>query len=692
MSSQYELAEKQFSTLTSPNSAYSFNFSNNLISAPTNERWHNSHRSHRSEYTSSSSLHRSWEVQSFNSTVNDSTSTSQNTTKNPLRVVVGPHHSTLTAAPFSTDNSTSFASPSTSHASSPWWDKELSPPSPAMSAPYTFPSRFVKDEPQSPKFIIEPLLPSSLVTKRSSSSSPEPCSSPTQAELETQLLLSQALAPPTEVPLRATQACDDMRQMMRSFRLNPFSIFPSNGKDSKSDSSPGCDLDPVLTWCGDIAKPLDEVPLIFEWQLDDYRSGLEEELPQLIVMDDMEGPLDIAGPEDNDILQVTSREALESPMIISSSLLSSEAASQSGFSTPAETESQRAHVSPLSTFPRMSFHPEYSPKEVETKQRAGSYDSGYESNTSVLTSSLPIYACQGSFHSRSFDTGTLSDLPIYKKPRFSMHTDSNPSKSSTSTKSNHEASFRPTLFRDPSSLRSQNDKFLHTVRKFELEGSFNIPRPSRVSSPSYMVSMKNSQHDVANRRGSSGTMYIPTLLNADSANSSSSPYSTGYSFTRPPGAPFTRHIHSLPSESTISPLIPRSCHPTSSTQDVMNVRIWESATNPPLDSDSEMRRFDHRQQQQQHHTPTFSMLDTTVHPRMSPRMPGPVSALLPPLCYLGQQLGYSQTPEGRTQQLLSPLTDIVHTRLRTLSSDNGPGELYGNARGTEPFPSTLTGY
>ena len=67
--------------------------------------------------------------------------------------------------------------------------------------------------------------------------------------------LKQTLAPPTEVPLRATQASKEMRKMMGVFRLNPFAMHSGEGRG----------VMPAL-WCG--GGPLEEEPLIFEFQLD----------------------------------------------------------------------------------------------------------------------------------------------------------------------------------------------------------------------------------------------------------------------------------------------------------------------------------------------------------------------------------------------------------------------------------------
>ncbi|KAG1761080.1 hypothetical protein EDD22DRAFT_848000 [Suillus occidentalis] len=79
---------------------------------------------------------------------------------------------------------------------------------------------------------------------------------------------SASLAPPTEVPLRATQASKAMRKMMGVFRLNPFSMHEGGGQAMSS-------------WMGEDAGPLDEEPQVFEFQLDvGYRDSDEEELEE----------------------------------------------------------------------------------------------------------------------------------------------------------------------------------------------------------------------------------------------------------------------------------------------------------------------------------------------------------------------------------------------------------------------------
>ncbi|KAK7044835.1 hypothetical protein R3P38DRAFT_179805 [Favolaschia claudopus] len=64
------------------------------------------------------------------------------------------------------------------------------------------------------------------------------------------------LAPPTEVPLRATQASARMRRMMGVFRLNPFAMHTQGGRGV------------LAPWAGGEAGPLEEEPLIFEFQLE----------------------------------------------------------------------------------------------------------------------------------------------------------------------------------------------------------------------------------------------------------------------------------------------------------------------------------------------------------------------------------------------------------------------------------------
>ncbi|SJK98487.1 uncharacterized protein ARMOST_01755 [Armillaria ostoyae] len=121
----------------------------------------------------------------------------------------------------------------------------------------------VKEEPGSPRFIIEPLLD----TRRCS---PSPEHTHSSTHLFGRLPLSQPFAPPTQVPLRATQANDDMRSMMGVFRLDPFTVHGGNPS-------------PALTWCGEEPGPLESMPVLLpEWQIPGYDGGIfNPELPEL---------------------------------------------------------------------------------------------------------------------------------------------------------------------------------------------------------------------------------------------------------------------------------------------------------------------------------------------------------------------------------------------------------------------------
>lgn len=93
-------------------------------------------------------------------------------------------------------------------------------------------------------------------------------------------LLSQSLAPPTEVPLRATQANKEMRTMMGVFRLNPFSMhsLSVNLEDGMGVRDDADWEDPQSPWSGGEAHPLEEEPVMFEFQLNlnnDEAPGVE---------------------------------------------------------------------------------------------------------------------------------------------------------------------------------------------------------------------------------------------------------------------------------------------------------------------------------------------------------------------------------------------------------------------------------
>ncbi|KAF8635368.1 hypothetical protein AX15_000373 [Amanita polypyramis BW_CC] len=68
--------------------------------------------------------------------------------------------------------------------------------------------------------------------------------------------LSQSMAPQTGVPIRATHAPDEMRKMMGRFRIDPFAIHSGENRGV------------VAPRGGGEACPLEEEPLIFEFQLD----------------------------------------------------------------------------------------------------------------------------------------------------------------------------------------------------------------------------------------------------------------------------------------------------------------------------------------------------------------------------------------------------------------------------------------
>lgn len=93
------------------------------------------------------------------------------------------------------------------------------------------------------------------------------------------LSLSQSLAPPTEVPLRATQASEEMRAGMGVFRLNPFTMH-SLSVNAEDGAGVTDDIEWEATqpsWCGGEPHALEEEPLLYEFQLDLYDSGDESQ-------------------------------------------------------------------------------------------------------------------------------------------------------------------------------------------------------------------------------------------------------------------------------------------------------------------------------------------------------------------------------------------------------------------------------
>jgi len=126
------------------------------------------------------------------------------------------------------------------------------------------PSSNVKVEPDDSdrRFIMElTAFPSSSTSSPSSlHSSSEPFQQP---------------PPPAQVPLRATQASKEMRLMMGVFRLNPFAMhsFHLDG-DGESAKENGL-ASPAGPWCIEVG-PLEEEPIIFEFQLD-IIGGIKQE-------------------------------------------------------------------------------------------------------------------------------------------------------------------------------------------------------------------------------------------------------------------------------------------------------------------------------------------------------------------------------------------------------------------------------
>ncbi|KAF7763950.1 hypothetical protein Agabi119p4_8487 [Agaricus bisporus var. burnettii] len=101
--------------------------------------------------------------------------------------------------------------------------------------------------------------PTPLVKVEPQDDSPDGCfiiENPTLDPKAASFVSSQALAPPTEVPLRATQAPKKMKGMMGVFRINPFAMH--NGSEGKGSA-------PTVGW---EPGPLEEEPVLFEFQLD----------------------------------------------------------------------------------------------------------------------------------------------------------------------------------------------------------------------------------------------------------------------------------------------------------------------------------------------------------------------------------------------------------------------------------------
>ncbi|KAF9528360.1 hypothetical protein CPB83DRAFT_894398 [Crepidotus variabilis] len=104
----------------------------------------------------------------------------------------------------------------------------------------------------------------SYSSKRPSSSRSTPSSPGTSALNAASEINSQP--PPAEVPLRATQAPKEMRRMMGVFRLNPFAMH-SLSVVNDDDPLDGSQETSAASWCGGEARPLEEEPIILEFQL-----------------------------------------------------------------------------------------------------------------------------------------------------------------------------------------------------------------------------------------------------------------------------------------------------------------------------------------------------------------------------------------------------------------------------------------
>ncbi|KAF6745054.1 hypothetical protein DFP72DRAFT_856919 [Ephemerocybe angulata] len=107
---------------------------------------------------------------------------------------------------------------------------------------------------------------------------------------------------PMEVPLRATQASGDMRKMMTVFRLNPFAVQSGDAKRSgsvcSSESSSSADS-PESSPNQFEAKPLEEEPKIFEFQVDLDDPELlvpEHDKTRDVVLEDVHADAMVASP------------------------------------------------------------------------------------------------------------------------------------------------------------------------------------------------------------------------------------------------------------------------------------------------------------------------------------------------------------------------------------------------------------
>lgn len=185
-------------------------------------------------------------------------------TSSPDNIETGLHH----IYPYKNDHRRSQSSHSSDYGRSALWD-----PNPPTVNEFQYPGLPTQTE-QTEGPLLEPhssesrqtSLPASVSTTLSlhpvkvEPEDPDGCFIMELSSMSPSLALSasgmnQNLAPPTEVPLRATQASKEMRKMMGVFRLNPFAMHTGEGRGVMP-----------APWCG--GGPLEEEPLIFEFQLD----------------------------------------------------------------------------------------------------------------------------------------------------------------------------------------------------------------------------------------------------------------------------------------------------------------------------------------------------------------------------------------------------------------------------------------
>ncbi|PPQ66013.1 hypothetical protein CVT24_011957 [Panaeolus cyanescens] len=162
---------------------------------------------------------------------------------------------------------------SSSSCSSP---QPITPPYPPMDSPAVK----VEQDEQGGCFILDELSTMSYFTSSKRSSGRDHTHS-SQNDLGSQQS--------SEVPLRATGVSDEMKEMMRCFRVDPFSLHSLShvdivldddeieGRGRSRKPARGGSPPRAASWAGLEAKPLDEEPLIFEFQLRIDGSSEEED-------------------------------------------------------------------------------------------------------------------------------------------------------------------------------------------------------------------------------------------------------------------------------------------------------------------------------------------------------------------------------------------------------------------------------